>query len=61
MYIEITNNEKKEFAIHGTEQEVQNIYESLVFMANIEKDKARKNTLRKQFMTIEETLPKIEF
>lgn len=61
MYIESTNTEKTEFAIHCDIQCIEEIYEGLIFLYNLEKGEEKKKHIARQILAMQKEVPTISF
>lgn len=61
MYIESTNTDKTEFAIHCDIQCIEEIYEGLIFLYNLEKGEEKKKHIARQILAMQKEVPTISF
>lgn len=61
MYIESTDSDKTEFAIHCSLQCIEEIYEGLIFLYNLEKGEEKKKHIARQILAMQKEVPTISF
>ena len=61
MYVETTNTEKTEFAIHCSLQCIEEIYEGLILLYNLEKGEKKKKHIARQILAMQKEVPTISF
>lgn len=60
MYVETTNTDKTEFAIHCNLQCIEEIYKGLILLYNLEKGEEKKNIAR-QILALQHEVPTVFF
>lgn len=61
MYVETTNTDKTEFAIHCNKECIDEIYEGLIFLYNLEKGEEKKKNIARQILAIQKEVPTVVF